>query len=466
LIKKEMKHNIWRLALPAILQMSFQTSVGIISMILIGNFLTGAASVAAVGLAQRIMFLVIGTLVALTVGTTALVAYNYGAGTKEEAGTVLFHSLIIGVVTALILGIFLDLCGPNLLGLLMLGNPDPVVIAMGSEYLTVVGYSMTFGVVLMIINAALQGTGDMKHPMYFTIGMNIITILLGLILIPGYRFIPSLGLSGAAWAEGLSRGGAAIIAFIMLIRGRFEMKLPVKKDWYWRPQVVKDILRIGLPSAGEQLVNQSSMIIYTALVASLGTAAIAANQVIMTVHSISFMPGFGFGAAATTLVGQSLGAKKSNHAQVYGVETNKMAAVFMGLMGVVFFFWSEPLPRLFIPDPEVVHLASQCLKIVAFAQIPLSVVMVLSGGLRGAGDTRWVMYITMIGQWGLRMGLSVFAIWHGFGLAGVWVAMLIDMTIRSILFIFRFRSGQWKTIIRKANPDLSHGPVKPRSQCS
>ncbi|MEL7568863.1 MAG: MATE family efflux transporter [Dehalobacterium sp.] len=263
-----MKHNILRLAWPAILQMSFQTSVGVITMILIGNFLTGAASVAAVGLAQRIMFLVIGTLVALTVGTTALVAYNYGAGTKEEAGIILSHSLLIGVIVALVLGVCLDLCAPYLLGLLMLGNPDQEVIAMGSSYLTIVGYSMIFGIVLMIINAALQGAGDMKHPMYFTIGMNIITIMLGLILIPGYHFIPSLGLNGAAWAEGLSRATAAVVAFIMLIRGRLEIKLPAKKDWSWRPQVVKDILRIGLPSAGEQLVNQSSQIIYTILIAT------------------------------------------------------------------------------------------------------------------------------------------------------------------------------------------------------
>ncbi|MEL7564758.1 MAG: MATE family efflux transporter, partial [Dehalobacterium sp.] len=156
----------------------------------------------------------------------------------------------------------------------------------------------------------------------------------------------------------------------------------------------------------------------------------------------------------------------SDFAQMYGIETNKIAAVFMGLMGMIFFVWSKPLAQLFVPDPEVVNLASRCLRIVAFAQIPMSVVMVLSGSLRGAGDTRWVMYITMIGQWGLRLGLSVMAIWHGLGIAGVWMAMLLDMIIRTILFIFRFRSGQWKTILRKASPSINPGSVKPKEQFS
>ncbi|MGI6684691.1 MAG: MATE family efflux transporter [Bacillota bacterium] len=464
--KKEMKHNIWRLAWPAILQMSFQTSVGVITMILIGNFLTGAESVAAIGLSQRIMFLVIGTLVALTVGTTALVAYNFGAGTKEEAGIILSHSLIIGVGIALVLGICLDQFGSFFLTLLMLGNPDQGVISMGSGYLSVVGYSMTLGIILMIINAALQGAGDMKRPMYFTIGMNIMTIILGLILIPGFSFIPSLGLKGAALAEGISRGLTSIIAFIMLVRGHLVIKLPAKKNFVWRPGIVKDVLRIGLPSAGEQFVNHSSHIIYTILIATLGTTAIAANQVIMTVHSISFMPGFGFGVAATTLVGQSLGARHSDHAEGYGIQTSKMSAIFMGIMGVVFYIWARPLVQIFVPDPEVVGLAAECLRIVAFAQVPMSIVMVLSGGLRGAGDTRWVMYITMIGQWGIRLGLSAFAIWYGYGLAGVWMAMMLDMVIRCVLFLFRFRSGQWKTILRKAKPSLTHQSAKPRGEFS
>lgn len=446
--KKEINKNIWHLAWPAILQMTFQTSVGIITLILIGNYLTGADAVAAIGLAQRIMFVVIGTMMALTVGTTALVAYNYGAGTKENAEIILSHSLIIGVIVALISGIGLHFFAPYLLGLLMLGHPDPHVIALGSSYLTVIGYCMVFGIILMIINAALQGSGDMKHPMYFTVIMNVLTIVLGIILIPGHGMIPSFGVKGAAMAEGIARALSGVIALVMLLKGRLVVKLPSMRNFSWQPKVVKDILRIGLPSAGEQWVNQSSQIVYTILISSLGTAAIAANMVIMTIHSMAFIPGFGFGAAATTLVGQSLGAEKPENAQTYGMATNNIAAVFNGLMGLVFFIWAQPLARVFVPDPEVMNLAASCLKVVAFAQIPMSVVMVLGGGLRGAGDTRYVMFTTMIGQWGLRLGLSVFAIWQGYGLVGVWMAMALDMFIRCFLILFRFRSGQWKNILR------------------
>jgi len=439
---KEIRKNIWRLAWPAILRMGFQSSVGIVTLFLVGNFLSGAESVAAIGLAQRVLFLVIGTMSALTIGTTALVAHYYGAEMEEKSGEVVSQTMLIGLVVAILLAVIMDIFGPAAMKLLMLGNPDAAVIEMGSSYLRVVGYSMIAGLMMMIINAGQQGAGDMKTPLYFSLGINISAVILCIIL------IPRLGLTGAGLAEGLSRAGGGITALILLLRGKLVIKVKKEQFLKWQPAVVKRILNIGLPAAGEQLVRQSSQIVYTIIIASLGTVAIAANQVVMTVQTMSFMPGFGFGLAATTLVGQALGAKKPDNAERYGYETNKLAMIFMALMGVIFFIWAKPLAGFFVTDQEVVDLAALCLRIMAFAQIPFSTVMVISGGLRGAGDTRWVMYLTAGGQWGIRLLLSFILIWgFGFGLSGAWIAMLLDVLIRSLLTLWRYRSGKWKYIM-------------------
>lgn len=448
IINSEIHSNIWKLAWPATLRMLFQTSVGIITLILVGNYLDGAEAIAAIGLAQRIMFLVIGSLVALGIGTTAIIAHQFGAGNTEDLGKVVSQSLLIGFIVSFLFAIGLDMTAEKALTIMMVGNSDPQVILMGSKYIKIVGYCMVPAVPLFIINAALQGIGDMKTPMYFTIGMNLLNIFIGIILIPGIGPIPSLGLGGAGFAEGLSRSLGGVISLILLLRGKLGIKLSFKELFLWQPEIGKNILKIGLPAAGEQIVRQSSQIIYTVIIATLGTVAIAANQIVMTIQSISFMPGFGFGLAATTLVGQALGAGENENAVRYGYETNKVAMIFMGFMGSIFFVWARPLVLIFVKEPEIVDMAASCLRIIAIAQIPFAIVMVLNGGLRGAGDTRWVMYLTTLGQYGIRLVLSFIFVQLGFGLLGVWVAMGIDMAVRSILTLLRFRSDKWKDLIK------------------
>jgi len=461
---KEIRKDIWSLAWPAILRMGFQTSVGIITLILVGNYCRGAESVAAIGMAQRVMFLVIGTLAALSIGTTALVARFYGAGENERAKTVVSQSLLIGAGAAVLLALLLDFFGGKAIKLLMFAEPDPEVIALGGAYLKVIGYAMVLGLPMMVINAAQQGAGDMKTPMYMMIGVNVLTLIIGVLIIPGLGPFPALGLTGAALAEGLARAAGGVVALAAVFSNRFVVSISLRELWRWHPAAVKNILNIGLPAAGEQLVRQSSQIIYTILIASLGTVAIAANQVVMTVVSVSFMPGFGFGLAATTLVGQFLGAGKPRAAERSGYETNRFAAVFMLAMGTVFFIFAQPLAELFVPEAEVSALAAACLRIVAFAQLPLSVIMVLSGALRGAGDTRWVMYMTAGGQWGIRL-LGTFAfISLGFGLVGVWAAMLLDTVVRGLLTFWRYRSGRWKTVFRPEPGESGSGKSRPEPE--
>lgn len=456
------RQNIMKLAWPAMMRLVFQTLTGIVTLIIIGRL--GKESIAAVGMANRVIFLVIGTFSSLTVGTTAIVAHYIGAGDQEGAKKTLCQSLILSLPIGVVLMFAGMLWSDDAIALLMFTKPDAVVIKLGGLYLQYVIYSMLLGLPMMMINAALQGAGDMKTPMYLLIGVNSVNLIWGIILVYGLGPFPRLELKGAAIASALSNviGGIATLLWIRrknaaisihrLTKSRRESYHDdaIKNNWF-RPSwdAIKQILDISIPASGEQLVQQSGLIIYTMLIVGLGTVVIAANQITMNIQSLSMMVGFGFSLAATTLVGQSLGAKKPDLASKYGKECTFIGTVLMGIMGVVIFAFSSPLARLYTTEADVSRLATICVRINAFAQIPFSIVMVLSGALRGAGDTRYVMYITIVGQWCIRLLLAyILGFVLGYGLPGVWIAMLIDVIVRSVLVWLRYKRGRWMELIK------------------
>jgi putative MATE family efflux protein len=284
--------------------------------------------------------------------------------------------------------------------------------------------------------------------MYIMGIVNLTNIGLAFLLVFGYGPIPALGVAGAGLAGGLSRGLGGILVVWFL----FSEYSPIELDWeagllQIDGSIVRGILDIGLPAAGENLVRQASQLLYTMLIAGLGTMAIAANQIAMSVQSLSFMPGFGFGMAATALVGQNLGAQKPDRASSAGWESLKWAMLISCTMGVLFFFFPSVLMGFYTGNSEVIQLGTGPLQIIAFSQPFLASIMVLAGGLRGAGDTRYVMYLTTFGNWGIRLVFSyILGFVVGWGLLGVWVAMAMDQVIRGSLVALRFRSGKWKDI--------------------
>jgi putative MATE family efflux protein len=267
-------------------------------------------------------------------------------------------------------------------------------------------------------------------------------------LIFGIWIFPEMGIRGAAWGSSLGRLVGTLLGIFVILRGTADIRL-YRHNITWKidGSVIKSILKIGIPASLEQLVRQSSMIIYTSLVAGLGTAALAANAIAMNINSLSFMPGFGFGTAATTLVGQSLGAKQKDLADAYGKQTALITFFIMSAASVLMYIWIVPIVRLYTDDLEVIALASSALRIFVFFQPLLSLFMVLAGALRGAGDTKWVLYITLMGNWGFRLIASlIFAFVLDLGLNGFWLGMGVDLVLRSILISWRYRSKKWQNI--------------------
>lgn len=449
----------FKLALPAIMEMMMQTLLGFADMAMVGKL--GAAAIAAVGLSDMPMMTAMSAFAAISVGTTALVARAIGADDPKEASNVAKQSLIMSIFLAVIFtGLGLSLA--NKIVVLMGAQQD--VIPLSVSYFKIVSLGLPLMIISMVMSGVLRGAGDTKTPMYINGICNIINIVGNFFLIYESRLVnlslplmnkvfvlsipgAGLGVRGAAIATSASRSLAGLAIIFILISSKTVVNVNFREKFRIDFSTIKRILNVGIPAALEQFAMRLGQLLYFRIVADLGTVMVAAHRITLTAESISYMPGFGFALAATTLVGQYLGAKEPELAEKSGYISVKMGAIVMSICGIFFFIWPDVFLRIFTNDKEILESARWCLRIVAISQPFLAGVMGFSGALRGAGDTRTVLTITFVGIWGVRVVFAyLLASVMGFGLIGAWIAMSIDLIIRGTLFFTRFRRGKWKSV--------------------
>ncbi|SHK03684.1 putative efflux protein, MATE family [Anaerobranca californiensis DSM 14826] len=446
------RKRVMNLAWPAILEMFMSTLVQFVDTAMVGQL--GAVAISAVSLNTSPMWFITGIFTGVSVGATALVARYIGANKLGEANNAAKQSLILGTIMGAIITILTLTLGqylPKFMG------AEPEVLPYATMYLKILGTTFILHFISFIASGILRGAGDTKTPMRINVLANIVNIIGNFFLIfPTRELIigntvitiwgADLGVIGAAISTAFSRGLAGIIVLYILFSGKLNIKLKKEKIFFDVDMLFK-ILKIGAPAAMERVVMSSGQILFTRVVATLGTTVLAAHHLAIVAESISYMPGFGFSMAATTLVGQGLGENKPDDAYKYGMETLKIAAIVMTFMGVVFFFFPHYLLRIFSNDHEVIAYGSLALKIVAFSQPFFASAMVLSGALRGAGDTVWPLLFAVIGMWVIRLSLAYILVF-GFNLAlmGAWIAMAVDLGVRGTMMYIRFKNGKWKNI--------------------
>lgn len=448
-----------KLAMPAIMEMTMQTLLGFADMAMVGSL--GAVAIAAVGLGDTPIATLMAIFAALGTGTTALVARYVGAKEYDKATETARQSMIIGVSSGILVSVLVVFFAPQIIRFM---GAEPQATPAAIQYITYTGAAMVFLIISVIMGGVLRGCGDTKTSMYANGFANILNIIGNFLLIynsasyvinipftdvaitlmiPGF----GMGVAGAALSTAISRVISSLIILYVLFSGRAPIKFTLKDKYIINMDIIKRILNIGTPAAAEQLSMRIGQMLYGRKVAMLGTIAYASHRIALTAESVSYMPGFGFALAATTLVGQYLGAKKPEMSEKSGYEANKLAFIFMSVIGVLLFFIPELFIKVFTRDPDIIANASVCLKLVAIAQPFLAANMVFSGALRGAGDTRFVMVSTLIGVWGLRLvGTYILIDFFNMGLLGAWIGMAIDLFVRGMLNFMRFRSGKWKYI--------------------
>lgn len=435
------RSDILGLAWPAVLDNLLHTLTTTVDMIMVGRL--GAVALASVGLGGQVLFIFQSLMIAVTVGTVALVARSVGERDTEKARKVLEQCLFFGALATGIATPFLSFFASDFLHIY---RAEEAVLLLASHYLEIAILGTAFIFVCLASAQALRGAGDTKTPLVISSIINGTNIGLNYVFIFGKLGFPPMGVRGAALGTTSAFVLGAILYIFLLWQKRLKLHISFRG---FTPDIsiVKRILSIGTPAALEQLVIQMGFLVYMVIITSFGTESIAAHQIGIRIQSFSFMPGFGFAIAATALVGQNLGAKNPEAAEKSGWEACKLAIFLMVGVAVLIFVLAEDVARIFVSDQAVIDKAVIFIRILAFGEPAIAIHFTIGGALRGAGDTKWPLYASTAGLYGFRIPLALFlGVIMGLGVVGAWIAMTVEYFVRSFFVSLRFKRGGWKSI--------------------
>ncbi len=435
------RSQIMALAWPAIGEMSLHMLAWIVDTAMVGRL--GAGALSAVGLGGQVYFSIIFFLGAVAIGITALVARRKGAGNNKAAAHIAQQGLMLALVLGAVAAVTLRLATPHVFSLVGFG---PDVRSMGEGYLGTLAIGGIFFLPKMAANGTMRGLGDTRTPLYVTIITNVINVVGDYLLIFGRLGFPAMGVTGAAVALVVGQGVGTMVALYVLFRRR-DIQVHIKSLVHPHIPTIRKIVALSFPAGIETLLRDGARTLTTFVIASMGTVAMAAQQVTVAAESLSFMPGYGFAIAASILTGQSLGAKDPGRAEESTYQASTLAMYVMGGMGVLFLLFPGVFLRIFTDDPEVIALGSWCLRVAALMQPAMAAADVYVGSLRGAGDTKTAMYVSGLGSWVIRVPLILVAVYvlH-LSLVAIWVVVLIEQVIRALVTRWIFKRGQWKTL--------------------
>jgi multidrug resistance protein, MATE family len=421
--------RVWRMAWPIIGENLLETSMGIVDTMMVAWL--GAVAIAGVGTAQQVMFFLISMLAAFAIGSTILVAQAIGAQSTTHASQLARQSLVWAALLSIPLAVVaFTLVEPvlNLFGL------EAEATRIGVAYLQVTMATVVVMILLFISAGVLRGANDSRSPMLARAIANVLNVVLTYGLIFGAFGLPELGAVGSAWGTLAARLLALSLLLWILWRGRNGVTI---RGWIgWRPNLAtaRKLLNIGIPAALESVMITAGFMTLTKVVASIGTVTLAAHQVAFNALSLSFVPGFGFGITATTLVGQSIGAQRPNEAATFTRIAMLGAVLWMGAIALFLWFSAGSIMKLYTTDPALIQVGIEGLRTVAFMQPLWALVIVYAGALRGAGNTRFPMRTNTISTW-VSVGLaylfvrltggSLIAVWGAFGICAAPLAAVL-----------------------------------------
>lgn len=461
---------VWKLAWPAVALNSLQVINQLLDRGFIGHL--DSSALTAHGGSINVMFLMFSLAVAMATGATALVSRAYGAENPTEYRLASRQAIRVSIMGGLAMGVFTALTA-SFVAHVVLPATDVKSVRLMTAFVLVYATSLPPIYVIQTLAGSLRGIGDTKSPMYIS-GLQILThmTLNCLLIFPTHTVQPfgglisftlpgaNLGLVGACMSLSISSWGSALIYMC------FIKNTPLGSPWgFHLPQLVwvKRILRIAIPAALMATVRVLSLTAFTVILAMApnGSIAIGAMSTAFAIESVMIMPSFGLAAAASALVGQSLGMKRPDRAERLGWIAANHGALVTLLIALPIYLSSPAIARVMLGDkPEMIAEAVQLLRYLCATEVLFTYAMVVFGAMQGAGDTVRPMWVTVIALWGIRVPLAIvlalpagFPImsWlhlpFGFGMGshGAWVSMAITQGIQGVLAPVMFRQGAWKT---------------------
>ena len=418
----------------------------------------GDATKAAMGLMAYLMWLIPTMFTVVGIGATALIARWVGSGNFTAARRVANQAYLIAGVFALAFMIATWYLGPQFIALMQLKD-DAAEFA--NQYLRILTPMIPLIMCSQIGAACLRGAGDTVSGFLVKTVVVIVNILVSTLLVTGWGPLPQIGWQGIAigTASGYAVGGSIIVGILVVGRARLQLRFRwMKPD----AEILVKMFRIGLPGGFDFATLFFSQLLFLGIINSLGKASAAAHGLAVQIEACAFLPGAAFQVAAATMAGQFLGARSPKRATQSLLLCLYIGGAIMTVCGFCLYFFGIEIAAVFTgdsTDPTTINVA-QLLKIVSYALPSLGVVMILSGGFRGAGDTFWPFIITTIGFFLIRIPLAAYLAFGSFqipllgltieglewGVVGAWYAMVADLVVRSVLIGFRFVHGGWREI--------------------
>ncbi|NYC31651.1 putative MATE family efflux protein [Clostridium saccharobutylicum] len=372
-------------------------------------------------------------------------AQQIGQEEVKKANETAKQAIVSGIIVSTIITLFLWIFRVPVINFLY-GSAEELVKSNAKFYLEFTLFTYPFIAIEQIANGILRGCGDTKTPMYITMFMNVINIILGYILIYGIGIlnIPSFGIMGASLAIAIARVIGTIIISFVLFRGSKIIQIKRFIPFTFNIKIQKDIFNIGIPAGMEQVIFNAGKLIVQVFIVTMGTASIASNAIGMSIAQIINVPGNALGLAATTLVGQYVGRNDIKGAKSTLIYLVKFATVCLVSVGLLFIPIAGWLASLYTKDSQVINLTSKLIISNSIALTVWPISFVLSAGLKGAGDTRYTMMTAFIGMWVFRIAVGYFVgIVCKVGVLGVWIGMYSDWAIRGVMYCFRLNGEKW-----------------------
>lgn len=430
------------IAWPSLLESFLISMVNLIDMVMVSSL--GSYAIAAVGLTTQPKFIGLAIFISLNVAISAIVARRRGENDRESANKVLMQALMITLALTAVVSV------------LCIVFADPIIMLAGSgedthpyaaQFFKIIMGGMIFNTVTMVINAAQRGAGNTKIAMHTNLVDNLVNVFFNYLLIEGHLGFPRLGVEGAAIATVIGSACACAMSIRSVTHKDQFLCFSGFSQMHFDSKTLRAIRSIGSSTLAEQVFMRIGFLLYSLIVAKLGTVAFAAHQIGMNLMSISFSFGDGLSVAAVTLVGQSLGAKREDMAKIYGGICQRLGLVFAGGLSVIFLLFGRQIYMLFSTETEILDygaMITTVLAVIIFLQISQ---VIFSGCLRGAGDTVFIAVVSLISVTVFRPGTGwLFCYPLGLGLFGAWLGLAVDQLLRFTFTWTRFKSGKWTKV--------------------
>jgi putative MATE family efflux protein len=445
------------LALPVLAEEALNMLVGFTNWSLAGRFVPGDEPRAAMGLLAYIMWLIPSLFSFVGIGATALVARFVGAGDRPQAVHATKQALQVGIVFAGVVMLVALLTGRAFIHAM---GVEGLTADLAWQYLRIFLLAVPFVMFEQVATACLRGSGDTVSGLQARVLVNLTNVVVSAGLVTGWGPFPKLGWEGLAIGAVCGHIAGALMLLIILLTGRGGIRLSPQFERL-DLALIRRLLRVGMPGGCDLLAVITCHLIYAGIINRLGTVAQAAHGLGVQIEAMSYLAGSAFQVAAATLVGQSLGAQNPARASRATYVASGLAMGLMCTAGTIFFIWGESFAELFAREPSTTtRVTGELLKIVALSCPFLAVLQVVSGALRGAGDTTFPLAITLSGLVFIRIPFAAILAWSvvdipfvdlsfpgaGWGVHGAWIAMVADVAVRSALISIRFLRGHWRHV--------------------